>query len=164
MNANDLQALTYIAKPSVRVYHSATQALSNSTATNVVFDTDVYDRWGMHNTSTNTNRLTVQVPGIYIISASLEFAVNATGQRAYSILQFNSSDVERTNLAGGSVDAPAAVLGTRMATVTTSLVADVGDYFVLDAFQNSGGDLDITAATAALQLFCSFAATWHSRG
>lgn len=164
LNANKFQALTYDAKPSVRVYSSNALTLTTSTLANLLFDTDVYDRWDMHNTSTNTDRLVVQVPGIYLVGFSIAFTINATGVRAVNLEQFDSGNSRRALLTSISTDATAATISTRYSTSVYSLVADVGDYFVFDCFQNSGGDLDVIAATADNQFNQSAFAVWHSRG
>ena len=164
LNANDFQAVTYHAAPSMRAYNSTALTLTTSTLTNVVLNTIVYDRWNMVDTSTASEKHTVRVPGIYLVGFSISFDINSTGVRAVNIKHFNSSDALRAILASISTDATAATISTRYSTTAASLVAEVGDYFVIEAFQNSGGDLDIIAATATNQFNQSAFATWHSRG
>ena len=164
VDVDGFRALTYSAKPSVRVYDIGTaQTISNTTPTVVTFDTEEYDRWGMHNTSSNSGRLTVVVPGIYLLEACTQYVANATGGRTGTINHFNSSDVRRARLAGADQAAhPTAV--TTVGVVGYSLVAAVGDYFISETIQSSGGDLDLVPATADLQHRISFAAVWHSLG
>ena len=163
VNVDDFRALTYEAKPSVKVYDSGTQALTNSAAAVVTFDTEVFDRWGMHSTASLTHRLTVQVPGIYYVTGAVVFAANATGQRQLQIRHINAAAVARTSIADTFQDATAAGT-TRMEVSGLSLVADIGDWFDLVAFQDSGGALNLSAATASTQNNQTLSAIWIARG
>ena len=64
-----------------RVYNSAAQSITTSSATALTFDTERYDTDTIHSTSVNTSRLTCITAGIYIISGQMEFASNTVGLR-----------------------------------------------------------------------------------
>ena len=159
----DFQAATFSAKPAVKVYSDAAQTLTTAMSALVTFNQDEYDRWGMHDTSSNSERLTAKVPGIYLLQANIAFASNSTGRRLI--------DIRHNSSAGGLLRIPArsevevnANGVTFMNIMAISDVAEAGDYFVVLAFQTSGGDLDIPAASQGLQYSQTFSAAWHSLG
>ncbi len=162
MSHDDYRALTYEAKPTLLVTQTAAQTISNNSLTAITYNVDTYDRWGMHNTSSNTEKLTVVVPGIYLISAYLSWTTDVTGTRQLSIRHYNSSNSNRLTLAFISVGAnPSAETGdkeTVLSVTALSLVAVSGDYFRINAYQTSGGDLDVLANS------CRASVVWQSRG
>jgi hypothetical protein len=51
---------------SCRVYNSGNQTISNATWTDLTFDSELYDTDTMHDTSSNTNRITFTTAGVYV--------------------------------------------------------------------------------------------------
>lgn len=123
--------------PRVRVYHNTTQAVSTGTITTLTLNTELYDPWAMHDTSTNASRLTVSKPGVYSIGASLEWEPNATGVRAL-YLYLNGS----TYLGYSLHDAASAFQTAH--TVTVEYALNAGDYVEMRCYQSSGGMLNST--------------------
>jgi hypothetical protein len=127
----------------VRANRTATQALSTSTETLVLFNAaDSYDTDAFHDTSTNSSRLTVPtgLGGIYIITGGLRFANNATGVRGMSVLK-NGSKIAEVTVTPGSSQAAALAIAT-----AEKLAA--GDYVELRGYQDSGGSLNIDPTLA----------------
>lgn len=120
-----------------RVYHNTTQSIANTTPTNLAFNSERYDTNVIHDNSTNNSRLTCKTAGVYLMSATVAFAVNATGTRMVSIL-INGT----TSLA--SVHATAAVGGLTTRIVTTTIYPmAVNDYIEASVYQSSGGALNV---------------------
>lgn len=120
----------------VRATNSAAQSIANNAATQVVeFDYHVYAEGGMHSTTVNNTRFVARARGWYPITAQVEFAANATGQRGARLLK-NGTD----QIAYDLRDASAA--GTSSVSVSTQVLLNAGEWVELRAFQNSGGALN----------------------
>jgi len=66
------------------VYNSGAQSVTTATWTALTADSELYDTDTIHSTVANTSRLTATTAGKYWIWASVQFAANATGDRAAS--------------------------------------------------------------------------------
>ncbi len=121
-----------------RVYNSADIALTNNTTTALTFNSERFDTDAMHSTSSNTDRITCQVAGTYVIGAGTRYATNATGVRTTYI-----------DLNGGTIiglDTKSAISGTLTDLMVNTVYAlSVGDYVRVIAFQTSGGSLNVSA-------------------
>lgn len=137
-------------RPSCRVYNNAAISINNTTLTALTFNSERYDDPinAMHSVSSNTGRITVVVPGVYTIGASIAWDSNATGDRLIGI-QLNGSTILDQR---------------RQATTTTSeqgvntqyrLVAT--DFLEVVVRQSSGGALNVSASA---NYSPEFYATW----
>lgn len=130
------------------VLTGTTQVIPNTTATTLTYSTEAVDTDTMHSTSSNTDRITVNTAGVYIVTADLEVAGSgADGSRVLLLLQKNGTEVGRFD--SGNYSASSA-LGFSLA-VTTSCVAT--DYLTFAVFQSSGGNRTVNRS--------HFAATWQ---
>lgn len=116
------------------------QSIADSTFTVITFPSELRDTDGFHDPVTNNSRLTIP-SGVSKVTlrASLRFAANATGFRAMQIKKNGGS------VAGmGYADIPA-VNGNITVLATETAVLDVieGDYFEVEAYQTSGGNLNL---------------------
>lgn len=132
--------------PRARVTHSSTQSISTATVTTLSFNTEHYDPWAMHDTSTNTSRLTVVKPGVYLVGGSVEFQASATGQRGLYIY-LNGV----TYIAYDIHDASAA--NETAVTVSTVDQFVTGDYVELRVYQSSGGMLNVNSVSRYTPVF-----------
>lgn len=131
-------------KPHCRVRNSAN--ISHTSSGNyqaLTFDTERIDVGAMHDTSSNTSRLTVPSGGggFYAIGGQIEFAANSTGRRGIQI-RVNGSTVivrEETGNLGANDHA---------VTVATVYQLVAGDYVELMGLQASGGNLNMLARSA----------------
>jgi hypothetical protein len=126
----------------VRVYHSSTTTLSNSTITTINFNSERYDTDGFHDTVTNNSRLTATIDGYYIIAGNLTYDFHATGIRSNFIL-LNGT----TYIAADSRRAPVQAGETSQINTGTIYFLNAGDYVEMQGFQNSGGNLNVQANT-----------------
>lgn len=131
-------------KPMYRGYMSTAISHSDTTYTDITNDTERFDNAGMHSTTTNTQRVTVQLNGAgkYLVGASLGFVANATGELRGLRLKINATEKRETN--GGPVDA---TLTARVSTCELESLA-VSDYFIYQGVQDSGGSLDTLTSTS----------------
>lgn len=127
--------------PQVRVTNSAVQSIPNSTLTALTFDTETFDSGtpsnNMHDTGSNTSRLTCRVAGLYQITGLVEFATSATGVRI-AALKLNGT----ISLPGGTVSVQSSSGTPSITQITTSYRLAVSDYIELIVWQNSGGSLN----------------------
>jgi hypothetical protein len=125
----------------VRAIKSTNQAIPNNTSTVVTFDgTDTFDTDAFHSTVTNTGRLTVPVgkAGYYQIYYCMQWDVNATGDRDISLYYNGTATGIAADIVKGS-----ATEYYFVNSGTTYYLAE-GDYVQLVAYQNSGGNLNVT--------------------
>ena len=91
-------------------------------------------------TSTNSERFQCASTGIYQVSAMVEFAANTTGQRGIRFIKSDSG----TQWLGPFHDASAS--GVTRVSHTVLISVNAGTYVYADAWQSSGGNLNITDA------------------
>jgi hypothetical protein len=131
---------------------------ADATFTPVILDTEVEDTEGGHSTTTNSQRYTAQVAGLYLVTGQVAFLANATGQRAAKLTVNGTTDVLGSEqlLTGQTAN----IVNT--VSVNPSYVRlAVGDYVYMQAFQNSGtsGGLALNSVGAAqTQLACLWVA------
>lgn len=117
---------------------SGTISISNNTITAVTWNSEDFDTDGFHSTSSNTDRITIPSGknGKYLFVAQLKYNENATGARQ---LRLNKNG---TFISHGVV---AVNSGSSSTTVNLSIILDLvaTDYITVDAFQGSGGALDL---------------------
>lgn len=129
---------TDVAYKGCRVYRSTTdQSINDTTATDIIFNAETYDTAGFHSTSVNPERITIPTgfDGYYRVYAQIRWATDATNWRRLRIVKGGATTIHEDKR-----DADA--------TNTVQLVADsvllsAGDYLTIEAYQNSGGALDI---------------------
>ena len=124
--------------PSARVYNDADIAVANNSNVTLTFNKERWDTDTIHDTSTNTGRLTCKTAGIYHIYASVAFASNATGYR-YINIRLNGSTMIATL---GHTEVAAS---NENMSISTEYSLAVNDYVELLVYQNSGGALNVIA-------------------
>ncbi len=122
-----------------RAYNNSSQTISNTTDTAITLNSERYDYGNLHSTVTNTSRLTAQAGGVYHISASANFAANATGLRVIYI-RLNGT----TDICGQS--SPGSASNSTSLSVNTLYYLNAGDYVEMYVYQASGGNLSINSS------------------
>lgn len=125
------------------LYKSATQSIGNSSTVAITFgdsDYELYDPLGYHSVSTNTERITIGVAGLYLVYGFVQMADNTTNTARFAALNKNGTDFCMSRMAtdGG---------GRWGATLTSPVVCAENDYITLTMFQITGGDLNLTKAS-----------------
>ena len=125
--------------PAVRVFHNASQSITNSTLTALAFNSERFDQAGgvastQHDTVTNNSRLTAQYAGIYLMGGTIRWSASPVNAELH--LRINGT----TTIASHNV-----VADNRYETITSSYQLAVNDYVELLVLQISGGALNITA-------------------
>ena len=144
-------------KPHARVRNSANISHSSSGSYQAVtFNSERVDVGSMHDTSSNTSRLTVPAGGggLYAIGGVIEFAANATGRRGIDIYLNGTTVLAReecNNLGAGSATP---------VSISTVYQLSAGDYVELRGLQASGGALNMLAsANYSPEFWCHWVST-----
>jgi len=127
--------------------NTTTQAIADSTATRLTWDTTATETDDYHNPGSNPGRLTVptQLGGQYLASCAAEFASNATGTRELLVYK-NGAEVSADDVPPSGSDP------TGVSKVYVDLAAAVGDYYECFVYQSSGASLNVTAAGSRFSL------------
>lgn len=141
-----------------RIYNNANISITNGSGglQTITFNSERQDDFGMHSTSSNTNRITAVKAGWYQAIANLRWAANGTGYRQH-FFQKNSS----LSLAfGGDIRMPVTVGGVQTDVNITGVVyLAVNDWVDVVVGQNSGGALNIEY-TSGNQISPDFSLFW----
>ena len=133
------------------LYMSGVQSIATATGTTLLWDSELYDTDAMHDTGSNTGRITCVTPGKYLFVACIYWPDGgAVGARSTQLAPNGCNGGGRRWEEFG---VPNVVYQTAV------LIADMsaGDYVVVEVYQNSGGNDDV-GATGATLYFSSFAA------
>ena len=126
-----------IGEPRAKVTASGTQSIPDSTGTSVAWNNESYDSDGMHDNSTNNERLTIVSgeDGIYLFGTLITFSSSVTGTRTITVRK-NGSGIFTSQVAPP-------VATTSMVAVFPPLDLIATDYIDLQVSQTSGGSLPI---------------------
>lgn len=123
---------------------TSTLATTSGVALNVTLNGESADTGtatAQHDNATNSDRLTCQWAGMYVVTGLVDFAPSGAGDRLMALT---------LNGATGLAEArgPAAAGGNNTSVgVTRAVRLIVGDYVNMQAMQNSGGALNISTST-----------------
>lgn len=120
-----------------RAYKAAGQSIPTGTVTALTFDTERFDRGGIHSTATNPTRFTAPEAGEYLLFANIGWPVSSTGERFLA--------VRITTAIGAVVTTPAALRYAASSASEQTIAAPwqlaKGDFVEFVAFQSTGGSL-----------------------
>ena len=119
---------------------SAAQTIPNNTLTDVIFGTTGYDGF---NGVTSDIVTTIQRSGVYSVNSVVEFIGNASGVRKVRLIVNNSNQWQVGSTSNASSTA---------VSLSTVLQLEKGDLIKIGAFQDSGGNLDITQGETKLNI------------
>ena len=122
------------------LYKSANQSINNTTTTVVTWNSEVFDTDAFHDTSTNTERITIPSgkDGKYQLIWIIEFPANGNGQRSAS-LRKNGSFISYTNVPANANSAIKMYGSFIIDAVAT-------DYFDVTVYQDSSASQDVVGA------------------
>lgn len=132
------------APPAHALLHGvSTQSLVNNSPTTITLGTQV--RATRMTTTVGTGRINVSVAGIYLVSGMASFDINTTGRRMAAVM-LNGTVVTQTANTSQASDGP-----FRLSTSTYPLSLVAGDFLQLQAYQQSGGALNVDRSESFLQ-------------
>ena len=144
-DSGETTGLAYRHRPSVRVYNSGNYDPTAATWESVTFDSERWDTDTLHDTSTNTDRLTVPADcdGIYEIGACMQFdtgdSANAASVVGIRFLLNGATVIAedlRNHYRAGAFDV--------VVSLTTQYDLDATDYVVAQVYTSR--DVDVIAA------------------
>ena len=146
----DAVTFAFTAK-SCRATSAAATSIATATWTPLTFTSESFDTDNWHSTSTNTDRITPTLAGIYRVEIQVGFAPSATGMRGVRITKNGS-----TNIGGVQQSASPAGVMTLLYAATTMNMNGSTDYFSTEVRQTSGGNLALETSETAT----TFTVTW----
>jgi len=131
---------------------STAQSVNNITFTKLTYGvgSERYDPYAMHDTSTNTSRITIKKSGTYIISSNIRFADSSSGIARGFKLTKNNTSTEFDFFSGKDSFGRASV---SFASYPVTCVAT--DYLEIEVYQDSGGALNVIMSSFVAE-FISF--------
>jgi hypothetical protein len=125
---------------SARVWRDSAQSIPDATATAISFSDEISDSGNMWVVGSPT-RLTVAIPGLYLVTAQGSFSGSTGGTAREIMIMKNGSDIIS--------DALNTHYGENSTNINTTAIAylAIGDYVEMKVFQNSGGNLDFRSET-----------------
>lgn len=145
----DNQIQLYDGMPAARVYNTGVQSIPDSADTALLFPSERFDTEAIHDTVSNTSRLTCKTAGKYLIIGDVGFAANAAGLRDTKIRLTGATliAVHRHQVDAG--------VGAQVHVASVSTLYDIAvdDYVELVVFQSSGGALNTSVAANAYPEF-----------
>lgn len=141
----EIKNLTLTEQATFCVESTSTQSIATAT------DTIVNGAWGTPSinqgfTSFSAGVLTIATSGVYILSAQLNFANNTTGERGLHV-SLNATDRLGYNYS------TAVITGGNHLNISWTCSLEVSDTLSLNAYQNSGGNLNIGGTGASTSRF-----------
>lgn len=121
---------------SARVTHSVSQNVATSTYVTLAFDTERWDTDGMHDNTTNNERLTCKTAGKYIANFTAQWASSPAARYRFFIYKNAAVKQAVSEVITGAVGYPGL-------TVTAIVDLAVNDYLYVAAWQNSGGTVAV---------------------
>ncbi len=137
-----------------RVRRLTAQSIPDSAdpwATAIGFTSEDFDVPAWHSNTTNNTRITPDVAGVYLVTANVEFAANATGDRA---IRIGVNGVGTSNMRAQTTT-PAPTVNALLSTTAVVLLNGTTDYIEIGAWQSSGGSLN-----TGTSLGCWCSVTW----
>lgn len=136
-----------VVPPRALVYPSALQSITSGSNNTVLYGAESYDTHSMHSVLTDTGRITIPINfgGIWNFGYSVLFAAGAATSVVAVWMEINAPGGQRYGFAQVSNNAAsgAIVFGS------SSIVLAAGDYVSVQAFQNSGGALNLNGASTS---------------
>jgi len=124
--------------PAFEAYVSSTQTVSDSVATKVQFDTEVFDEGGVYDNSTNY-RFTPTVAGKYYVYTGLQCYANAVSSLARAHIQiYKNGSIVRDGWNDPSNNYGRFWSPTRQATMNLAVGDYIEIYTIIDVTSGSG--------------------------
>ena len=129
-----------IVPPAVRLTNSA--SITGYTSNTVItWNTEEFDTDTMHSTSTNTDRITIVTPGIYLFSAVIFLSFTGTSTRSEAYIQKNNS----INSAPADLQLDGSAATNRVITLTGISNCAANDYFSCLWSETGGSSLIVNS-------------------
>lgn len=131
---------------------TASQSIPHATSTVVTWDTEQIDTGGMADLAAQPTRITVQKPGLHLITWHVSFDTEPTGRRSVTVLRDGFAS-------GGQWAIQNAVSGSdHYQTGSLTTIDDpAGTYYELQVYQDSGAPLNVKGTSSVHAHFAMIA-------
>lgn len=135
-------------QPAGQALRATTQIIPNASWTQILFDSENFDTDGIHDTVSNTGRLTCQTAGKYLWSFRVELDSGTSGARFLQVQRNNESLPGTVGAVWGGVyqDAPSVAVSMVLSTAGCVDLA-ANDYLALLAYQSAGTAITVGAGS-----------------
>lgn len=133
--------ITMASQSAARVYNTATQAISDSTFTKCVWDTEAFDVAGEF----ASNKFVAGVAGKYFVTAKVLWAA-LTDAKSYIISIYQNGASISTSLLAGAMTVASP---TQTSQISDILTLSATDYLEVFVWQNTGGSVNLSAYTTS---------------
>jgi hypothetical protein len=146
--ATPASGLTYVG---AQVTNTSSQSIPNGTYTTLNFQSENFDTDGFHDNSTNNSRLTIPAGkgGKYLITTQINFANNSTGLRIIEITKNGGATLAQSMFSPISGSTSTFAFSCVVSAVAT-------DYFTMQAYQSSGGSLNVNSGSDSTRFDISY--------
>ena len=131
----------------VELYIAGTPLIANVTYTNLGWDAEHFDPFGLHDNAVNNSRITIAKAGKYFVHTVVKWDFNTTGTRFVFILVNGTINIGLEQ-EGKSFD--------QLMIVQRQFNLAVGDYLQVQVYQSSGGNLIVRGAGQYNSFFGAF--------
>ncbi len=118
------------------------QSIPDATGTEFLWPNEVYDPRDLHSLTTNTNRVTVKLDGMYLVTSAFRWDTNSTGTRQHAITK--NGTVQKWVTMPANID--------NRNEISQFLRMRDGDYISLRLYQDSGAARDVGFSQTNLQV------------
>lgn len=131
---------TWYTNPSVKLTRNANQSINHATFTaqNFGAGTEDTDPTGMHDTGSNTSRITIATAGYYLIGGEAWYA-SAAGAIRQNDIRINGTATTVATHNGATVGAG----NNTIVNIVGGFLAAAADYIELFTYQDSGGAINV---------------------
>jgi hypothetical protein len=125
------------------VYNSSNITISNTTVTNLTFNSEDYDTDGMHSTVSNTDRITCKTAGKYLVEFSGIFsaAINAGSSSSVWIEHDSKGRLEQVSI-------PPSAHVNPSCNISTVVDMAVNDYLVVKVYHDAGSSRTLISSSS----------------
>jgi hypothetical protein len=117
--------------------------ISNGADTVITWSSAEYDNNTMFSAGT-PDRLTIKTAGIYVVTATITWPSNSTGERISWIQKNGTTGTRWGNRRGGAWSS-----GVTEYSIAAQITCAVNDYIQIGNYQNSGGTLALQSAATS---------------
>lgn len=160
MAYGDLGTANSGSPPTCRVTNSLTQLIPHITVTALTWDTNAVDPTGMHSTSVNTSRITIASPGMYVVTAAVEFVTGTDWTIVDLLLKVNGT----TYIAKADIGTLTVADDGPNLNASTLWKFAANDYVEAYVYHRNGAVAARNVLANTVNTPVSFAVMWMGRG
>lgn len=144
---NSVTAAKFGTIPTCRVKSPYATTIANNTNTVIEWTAEDFDPTNMHNNSTLNHQIVITIPGIYLVTALVDFAAASNGNRTLTAYKYVTATSSSTIIGYDYMASNSGAQWLQINTVSNFAVNDIV-YFWVYQFQSPGASLSVGASSA----------------